>query len=85
MPVGLEKNDMYNIFLRFVTSYTQEGFGDGGDDVRYDTEVDYGGHTWCFRPQWTRHLWNTNDLFWETGEDIQLSAHLWYFPLFTSL
>jgi len=63
--------------VKDVTSYTQEGFGDGGDDVRYDTEVDYGGHTWCFRPQWTRHLWNVDDLFWETGEDIQLSANLW--------
>ena len=35
------------------------------------TEVDLVGHSWFFKREWLRYLWQEKPVTWENGEDIQ--------------
>lgn len=45
--------------------------------LEYDLEVDYVGHSWVFRTEWARYLWQEHVPSWECCEDLGLSAAAW--------
>lgn len=40
-------------------------------------QVDYVGHAWFFRPEWTAYLWREYQPTWEACEDVAFSASAW--------
>jgi len=49
------------------------GFGDSGL-VDADTRTAFGGHSWFFKKEWLRYLWNFAPVTYDTGEDITFCA-----------
>eukprot|EP01041_Mallomonas_annulata_P004931 gene4931-9832_t len=45
--------------------------------IDFPLEVDYVGHSWVFRTEWTKYLWNEHVPSWECCEDIGFSAAAW--------
>lgn len=50
-----------------------QGFGDSGE-VGDDTQTAFGGHSWFFRKEWLKYMWEFPPISYETGEDITFCA-----------
>lgn len=42
--------------------------------LKEDRLVDFVGHCWFFKSEWTKYMWMTDQCSFETGEDISFSA-----------
>lgn len=49
------------------------GFGDNGI-VHEDIRTAFGGHSWFFRKEWTKYMWEFIPESYDTGEDITFCA-----------
>ncbi len=49
------------------------GFGDSGV-VNEDTMAAFGGHSWFFRKEWLKYMWQFDPYTYDTGEDITFCA-----------
>ncbi len=71
--VGANGRRIKKDFMSIEQGFWQVGFG-GPDHTDADTIVDFVGHAWLFKSDWTRNIWKDRPCSWDSGEDIHFSA-----------
>lgn len=71
--VGANGRKIKKDFMSIQSGHWQEGIG-GPDFTDADTRVDFVGHAWFFKSDWTRNIWKDRPFSWDSGEDIHFSA-----------